>query len=203
MRTLPYGDAGLLVELDDLAQVLDLHDQVAALDMPGVVDLVPAACTLLVRLDPARTSVGAAASRIERLEPGRRERSAPELIEVPVVYGGPDLDEVGHLTGLGAQGVVAAHTGQRWTLAFAGFAPGFGYLIGEDERLVVPRRPAPRHVVPAGAVALADGYSGIYPRGSPGGWQLIGQTDVAVWDLRRDPPALLQPGTTVRFVDAG
>ncbi len=95
--------------------------------------------------------------------------------------------------------MVAAHTGTAWTAAFSGFAPGFAYLTGGDPRLSVPRRAEPRTRVPAGAVALAGGFSGVYPRASPGGWQLLGRTDLAVWDLARDPPALLRPGVRVRF----
>jgi KipI family sensor histidine kinase inhibitor len=127
----------------------------------------------------------------------RREREG--TIEIPVHYDGADLAEVGELTGLGERGVVEAHTGQTWTVAFAGFAPGFGYLVGEDDRLHVPRRSTPRTKVPPGAVGLAGEFSGVYPRESPGGWQLIGRTELRMWDLDRDPPALLQPGMHVRF----
>ena len=118
-------------------------------------------------------------------------------------YDGPDLDEVGRLTGLGTTGVVAAHTGTAWMVAFGGFAPGFAYLTGGDGRLRVPRRDRPRPSVPAGAVGLAGEFSGVYPRASPGGWQLLGTTDAVLWAVDRDPPALLSPGTTVRFVDVG
>jgi KipI family sensor histidine kinase inhibitor len=118
-------------------------------------------------------------------------------VEIEVVYDGPDLDEVGTLTGLGADGVVAAHTGTPWRVAFGGFAPGFAYLAGGDPRLEVTRRSKPRTSVPAGSVGLAGEFSGIYPRSSPGGWQLIGRTDAVLWDLDRG--ALLQPGSTVRF----
>ena len=98
--------------------------------------------------------------------------------------------------------MVDAHTGQPWTVGFGGFAPGFSYLVGGDPRLEVPRRAEPRTRVPAGAVGLAGPFSGIYPRSSPGGWQVIGETDVVLWDVDRDPPALLQPGASVQFVDA-
>jgi KipI family sensor histidine kinase inhibitor len=108
---------------------------------------------------------------------------------------------VAGLTGLSPEDVVAAHTGQTWRVAFAGFAPGFGYLVGEDDRLHVPRRDEARTRVPAGAVALAGEYAGVYPRTSPGGWQLIGRTDLVLFDPDRDPPALLRPGTRVRFVE--
>jgi KipI family sensor histidine kinase inhibitor len=121
-------------------------------------------------------------------------------VEIPVVYDGPDLDEVARLTGLAEDEVVAAHTGTPWRIAFGGFAPGFAYLVDGDPRLHVPRRAEPRTSVPAGAVGLAGEFSGVYPRPSPGGWQLLGRTDAPLWDVDRDPPALLQPGGWVRFV---
>ncbi len=122
-------------------------------------------------------------------------------VEVPVVYDGADLGEVAALTGLTPAGVVAAHTGTPWRVAFTGFAPGFGYLEGGDPRLDVPRRAVPRVRVPAGAVGLAGRFSGVYPVESSGGWQLIGRTEAVLWDLDRDPPALLRPGISVRFVE--
>ena len=111
-----------------------------------------------------------------------------------VRYDGPDLDEVARLTGLTHAEVVAAHTGTPWRVAFGGFAPGFAYLVGGDPRLHVPRRDRPRPSVPAGSVGLAGEFSGVYPRSSPGGWQLLGTTDAVLWDADRDPPALLAPG---------
>ncbi len=124
------------------------------------------------------------------------------MVEIAVRYDGPDLEEVAHLTGLAPDEVVTAHTGTPWRVGFGGFAPGFAYLVGGDPRLVVARRGEPRTRVPAGSVGLAGEFSGIYPRESPGGWQLIGSTDVVLWDTDRHPPALLSPGTTVRFVEA-
>ncbi len=201
MRVLPCGDVGVLVELDQLDEALGLASQVAQLELDGIVDLVPATRTLLVRLDPATTTVAEVARRVRALDPSAGEAPEAGQVEIPVTYDGEDLDEVAELTGLAPHEVVAAHTGQLWTVAFAGFAPGFGYLVGEDDRLHVPRRSEPRSRVPVGAVGLADDFSGVYPRRSPGGWQLIGRTDLAMWDLERDPPALLEPGTTVRFVE--
>ncbi len=122
-------------------------------------------------------------------------------MEVRVRYDGPDLDEVARLTGLTVAEVVAAHTGTPWRVAFGGFAPGFAYLVGGDPRLRVPRRATPRPSVPAGSVGLAGEFSGVYPRSSPGGWQLLGTSEAPLWDERRDPPALLGPGALVRFVD--
>lgn len=118
------------------------------------------------------------------------------MVELAVQYDGPDLAEVARLCRLSAD-VVAAHTGRPWRVGFAGFAPGFAYLVDGD-----PRRTEPRTAVPAGSVGLAGAFSGIYPRSSPGGWQLIGRTDAALFDVDRDPPALLRPGAWVRFVAA-
>jgi KipI family sensor histidine kinase inhibitor len=108
---------------------------------------------------------------------------------------------VAAVAGLTRAEVVAAHTGRPWRGAFAGFAPGFCYLTGGDDRLAVPRRHESRSSVPAGSVALAGGFSAVYPRESPGGWQLIGTTDAVLWDVDRQPPALISAGAWVRFVD--
>ena len=199
MRVLPYGDAALLVELADLPEVLGLHAALRAAALPGVVDLVPAARTLLVRFDPEHARAAEVGAALHRVPPRPGPAADGPLVEVPVVYDGPDLAAVADATGLTVAEVVAAHTGTTWTAAFSGFAPGFAYLTGGHPRLLVPRRAEPRTRVPAGAVALAAGFSGIYPRASPGGWQLLGRTDLAVWDLARDPPALLRPGVRVRF----
>jgi KipI family sensor histidine kinase inhibitor len=120
-----------------------------------------------------------------------------------VDYSGPDLADVATFTGMSVEEIISTHTNQVWTVGFCGFAPGFAYLRGQNERLRVPRRASPRTRVPAGAVGLAGEWSGIYPREGPGGWQLIGRTELTLWDLRRDPPALLRPGVTVRFVNGG
>jgi KipI family sensor histidine kinase inhibitor len=202
MRTLPCGDRGLLVELADLDEVLALYGALVDDPPEGVVELVPAARTLLLRLDPERTDVERVRGSLRGRRPAPERPTAGETVEVPVRYDGEDLAEVGRLTGLGERGVVEAHTGQGWTVAFCGFSPGFGYLVGEDDRLHVPRRSTPRKRVPAGAVALAGEFAGIYPRESPGGWQLIGHTSMVPWDLERDPPTVLLPGVRVRFVEA-
>lgn len=199
MRIRPSGDAGLLLELDDLDEVLTRYAGLRASPPPGVVDLVPAGRTVLVVLDPAVTTP-AAVEQWVRTTPPRPGRSADGgQIEIPVVYDGPDLAEVADLLGASERELVARHTGATWTVAFGGFAPGFGYLVADDS-WSVPRRDTPRPRVPAGSVALAGEFSGIYPRESPGGWQLIGRTEVTVFDPEREPPALLAPGTRVRFV---
>lgn len=197
----PCGDSGVLVEVADQAEALALHAALRATPPAGLTDLVPAACTVLIRVVPG-TDLRSLAATVEELDVRPLDGSAGgAALEVPVVYDGADLDDVAALTGMSGSQVVAAHTGQRWTVAFAGFAPGFGYLVGEDERLTVPRRAEPRTAVPTGAVGLAGRFSGIYPRESPGGWQLLGRTELRTWDLDRDPPALLTPGTSVRFVE--
>jgi KipI family sensor histidine kinase inhibitor len=217
-RVLPCGERALLVELGSLDEVLALRHQVWEVDRPvGLVDAVPGARTLLLVVATAAQLPAVSATVAGLLEGARRpDANTPvgtaeageaaathEAIEVPVRYDGPDLDEVARLTGLSPSEVVAAHTGTPWQVGFGGFAPGFAYLVGGDPRLHVARRPTPRPSVTAGSVGLAGEFSGIYPRASPGGWQLIGRTDAVLWDLDRDPPARLQPGARVRFVDAG
>ena len=201
MRVLPSGTTALLVELDDLAQVRALLEALSAAPPAGVVDLVPAARTVLVVCDPGSTTLAALEDAVRRtpLLPGRP--AAGELVEVPVVYDGEDLAVTAAALGTSVERLVAQHTGAAWSVAFCGFAPGFGYLTAPDWPHEVARRAVPRTRVPVGAVALAGPHAGVYPRASPGGWQLVGRTDLAVLDLDREPPALLRPGVRVRFVD--
>lgn len=197
---LPYGRRATLLEAADDAQTLALHRAVVAASLPGVVEAVPAARTVLVTfVDEA--SRAAAQERLRTLVPVDRDEVAGRLVEVPTRYDGPDLDDVARLTGLSRAEVVTAHTGAECAVGFVGFAPGFAYLRGVDERLHVPRRDEARTAVPPGAVALAGGLTAIYPRSSPGGWQLIGSTDLVLWDLDREEPALLRAGDRVRFVE--
>jgi len=203
MRLLPSGSGALLVELDDLDQVLALYAALSEERPNGVIDIVPAARTVLLMIDPAVTSLADVERTVRHTRPRSGRRAAGELVQIPVIYDGEDLDEVGSLLGCDADEVVRRHAGEEWTVAFCGFAPGFGYLASVDGVWDVPRRPSPRTKVPTGSVGLAGEFSGIYPRESPGGWQLIGRTELVVFDLHRDPPALLSPGTPVRFVDAG
>jgi KipI family sensor histidine kinase inhibitor len=200
MRVLPSGSTALLVELDDLDAVLALHAALEADRPDGVVDLVPAARTVLVVVDPGATTLAAAEAAVRRVTPRPGRRGSDELLELPVVYDGEDLGDVAAHLGVDRAEVVRRHTGTAWTVAFSGFAPGFGYLTPAEGAWDLPRRASPRTRVPAGSVALAGGFTGVYPRESPGGWQLVGHTDVAVFDLARDPAALLRPGVRVRFV---
>ncbi len=204
MNVLAYGDRALLLELGDTATVVAWTDAVTAAGIAGVADLVPAAETLLV-VAAEDADVDAVRQRLEGLEVDESGdvQQDGDTLEIPVSYDGPDLADVAELTGLSEREVVEAHTGTTWRVAFGGFAPGFGYLVGGDPRLEVPRREESRTKVPAGAVGLAGTFSGVYPRESPGGWQLIGTTKAPMWDLERDPPALLVPGAVVRFVEEG
>ncbi|NHD18680.1 MULTISPECIES: allophanate hydrolase subunit 1 [unclassified Actinopolyspora] len=202
MRVLPLADAGLLVELDDLESVHALYSALSRSSLPGVTDLVPAARTLLLQLDPRHADPVELERVVRETRPDPGGIPEKELVRVPVVYDGADLGEVAELTGLSEREVVSEHTGTDWTVAFGGFAPGFGYLAGGSPGLEVPRRSESRTRVPRGAVGLAGKFSGIYPRSSPGGWQLIGRTELEIWNTDRQPPALLRPGVRVRFEEA-
>jgi len=202
MRLLPCGSTALLVELEDLDQVLGYYAALQAEPPEGVVDIVPAARTVMVAIDPGATSLTELGKVLLATTPRRDQRVNAESVEIPVVYDGEDLADVAALLDCDVDEVIRRHTGDEWTVAFCGFAPGFGYLTGESG-WNVPRRESPRTKVPAGSVALAGEFSGVYPRASPGGWQLVGRTDVAVFDLDREPAALLRPGLRVRFVEVG
>jgi KipI family sensor histidine kinase inhibitor len=165
-------------------------------------EVVPGAATVLV--------VAADATQLARLLTvlpgldallaGDDALGASEIIEIPVRYDGPDLADVAAATGLSVDVVVHRHSRATYQAAFTGFAPGFAYLTGLDDALRLPRRSTPRSSVPAGSLAIADIYTAVYPRSSPGGWHLIGTTDSELFDPTRDPPALVAPGNHVRFV---
>lgn len=197
-----YGDQALLLEFDSTADVLAWTETVTRAGMPGVLDIVPASRTVLLKLAGPRY-LAPTRQRLSKLAPEHTPTAVvgtdrPDVV-IEVTYDGADLDAVAEVTGLSVAEVIAAHTGSRWRVGFGGFAPGFAYLVGGDPRLQVPRRDEPRTRVPAGSVALAGEFSGVYPRESPGGWQLIGRTDAVLFDVTRDKPALLTPGMTVAF----
>ncbi|WNG93164.1 allophanate hydrolase subunit 1 [Mycobacterium sp. ITM-2016-00318] len=201
-----YGDQALLLQFDSTAEVLAWNAVLRDAELLGVTDIVPASRTVLVKLDGPRYA-SAARQHLSKLrlpqealaEATTAPRGGRADVVIDVVYDGEDLDEVAKLTGMTAREVVNAHTRAPWRVGFTGFAPGFGYLIGGDERLNVPRRSEPRTKVPVGSVGLAGEFSGVYPRESPGGWQLIGHTSAQLWDVDREPPALLTPGKWVQF----
>ncbi|MFD7503498.1 allophanate hydrolase subunit 1 [Streptomyces sp. NPDC059850] len=201
LTCLPVGDHGLLLEVGTGEAVEALHAELlrraAAGRLPAVREIVPAARTVLLDgvADPA-----ALAADLVSWEIPPPVRGDEEAVEVPVRYDGPDLADVAGLWGVTPQEVARIHSGTEFRVAFSGFAPGFGYLTGLPEHFHVPRRATPRTRVPVGSVALAGPYTGVYPRSSPGGWQLIGTTDAVLWDTAREPAALFVPGTRVRFV---
>jgi 5-oxoprolinase (ATP-hydrolysing) subunit B len=194
----PYGDAAVLVEVDDPNAILGLRD--ALTDVAGVDELVPGARTLLIRFDARATSPSLLADAVTAAEHGPVRQHDGGHVDVDVHYDGADLDDVAAAAGCSVHAVIERHTASEYTVAFCGFAPGFAYLTGLDPSLHVARMPSPRTSVPAGSVAIAGEFTGVYPRSSPGGWRLLGRTDAPLWDLDRTPPALLTPGTTVRFV---
>lgn len=187
----PVGEAAVLAEVEDAGQALALslwlREQVEA------VEVVAAARSVLV--DGCQPLAVRAA--LARWTP-TSEVPAGALVEVPVTYDGPDLASTAALLGLSTAELVDAHAAAEHVVAFCGFAPGFGYLAGSPWE--VPRLDSPRARVEPGSVGLAGTWTGIYPSASPGGWRLVGRTDIALWDASRTPPALLVPGTRVRFV---
>ena len=201
MRFLPVNRQSILVELADLQQTLALLGALQAQSIEGVQELVPAARTILVQFVPHIISTAQLVNRIAACDLNGEVQRSDVLVQIPVRYDGEDLAEVAQILGISPEEVVSRHTGSEWSVAFTGFAPGFAYLSGGDPIFNVPRRATPRTKVPAGAVALAGTFSAVYPQASPGGWQIIGVTDEAMWDLSRDLPALLQPGYRVRFVE--
>jgi len=201
MRFLPVNLNALLVELDNLDQTLALLASFKREPLAGIDELVPAARTLLIHFRPVVLPWRKLVQAIAQRDLSAQTERSSTLIEIPVHYDGEDLAEVAQLLGITPQEVIRRHTGSEYTVAFTGFAPGFAYLAGGHPSFNVPRRSTPRTRIPAGAVGLAGSFSGVYPQASPGGWQIIGTTPVAMWDISREVPALLQPGYRVRFVD--
>ncbi len=201
MRFLPVSLTTILVELADLDQTLALFASLEADPVAGVEETVPAARTLMIRFRPEKITAEALAAQIATRDLSAKIAPSDNLVEIPVRYDGEDLADVAQLTGLSIAEVIRRHTESEFTVAFCGFAPGFGYLVGGDPALHVPRRQSPRTRIPMGSVALAGAFSGVYPQNSPGGWQILGTTPSKMWDIERDPGALFQPGYRVRFFD--
>lgn len=201
MRILPVRADSMLIELADLGETLALFDALHDNPIAGIREIVPAARTLLVSFDTNGISAEALTKAIAALAGGERKAASGALVEIPVRYDGEDLPEIANMLNMRVDEVVRLHTGGEYLVAFTGFAPGFAYLAGGDRRLTVPRRASPRTRVPAGSVGLAGEFSGVYPKASPGGWQLIGTTPLVMFDVDRTPASLLQPGGRVRFRD--
>lgn len=198
------GRTALLATFPTLDEVVAFRAGLAAAEVPGLTEVVSGARTLLLRFDPGSTDAGRLGAAVARVAPVHvdPDDAGHEPLVVPVTYDGEDLDTVAAIAGMTPDDLVGWHTGQLWTSAFCGFAPGFSYLVGTAPSLDLPRRPTSRTAVPSGAVALAGEFSAVYPRSSPGGWQLVGRTEIAMWSLDRDQPALAPAGTRIRFVAA-
>ncbi|MEV8096541.1 5-oxoprolinase subunit PxpB [Kitasatospora sp. NPDC085879] len=194
----PVGEDALLVTAGSAERVASLYAELLArrAELPAVTEIVPAACTVLLDGVADRAAL---ARELAGWAPPERPPAEGPLVSVPTVYDGADLAEVADLWEVSPEAAMRIHTEPEYRVAFCGFAPGFGYLTGLPERYHVPRRATPRSSVPTGSVALAGPYTGVYPRSSPGGWQLLGHTALRLWDTGREPAALLAPGTRVRF----
>jgi KipI family sensor histidine kinase inhibitor len=198
------GGAALLVEVDGPAEVRALRAELerrrVAGTLPTVAEIVPALRTVLLDGldDPAALARDLPGWTVPPVDP----EDGPE-VEVPTVYDGADLATVARHWRVSATEAVAVHAAIEFRVAFIGFAPGFAYLTGLPEPYRVPRRDTPRAAVPAGSVALADAFCGVYPRSSPGGWQLIGRTDLVLWDAGHPESSPLVPGARVRFIPVG
>jgi KipI family sensor histidine kinase inhibitor len=202
---LPMGDRAVLVEVAGLDEVLALHRRLVASVPAGVIDIVPAARTVLITVDPAVLSLSRARAWVTDAAGAAPSRAAAAAAEVvlDIRYDGPDLAETAELLGVSASELARRHADATWTVAFTGFAPGFGYLVSDEWPFDVPRLDTPRIRVPAGAVGVAGQFSGAYPRETPGGWRLLGTTDAPLLDPAAENPALLAPGTRVRFRPVG
>lgn len=193
-----YGHDALLVEVADASAALALYRAARAGGLQAR-DVVPAARTVLFSgcAEPDRL-----VEELALLTPERSAASDGPPVEVPTTYDGPDLEDVARRWDMTVAETVATHTSVDFVVAFCGFAPGFAYCTGLPAPLAVPRHQDPRPRVPVGAVGLAGEFTGVYPTASPGGWRLLGHTDLLLWDADRAEPATLAPGTRVRFVEA-
>ncbi len=193
----------MLIEVDSLDEVDAVRAALAEAAevgrLPDLAELVPAARTVLAAVRPGSGGLAALRDVLAGIDLTAAVHRDSREVVLPVRYDGPDLELVAETAGIGVAEVAAVHSGVEYSVAFSGFAPGFGYLVGLPDVLCQPRLDRPRTKVPAGSVGIAGEFTGAYPRSSPGGWRLIGRTDAALFDPRRDPPALLAPGDRVRF----
>jgi KipI family sensor histidine kinase inhibitor len=199
MRLRRCGPDAVLIEVSSPDEVAAVRTALAEADLPDLVELVPAASTVLAAFRPGTKGPAQLRPVLDAVDLNRRTEAQPREVVIPVHYDGPDLDLVAETAGTDVDGVIAAHTGAHYKVAFTGFAPGFGYLTGLPPGLRQPRLDNPRKRVPPGSVGIAGDYTGVYPTASPGGWRLLGHTDAVMFDSHRDPAALLSPGDLVRF----
>jgi KipI family sensor histidine kinase inhibitor len=193
-----YGEHGILLEVEALADVHMLHRSVLAGGLAA--ESVPGATTLYVEARPElHLSPASLASRISELPAVDTPDDLLRTHSIPVRYDGPDLEDVASLTGLAVEEVIRRHSAPTYTVAFIGFSRGFAYFAGLDPTIVVPRLATPRTVVPKGSVAMGAGFTGVYPATSPGGWRLLGMTTKEFFDPEQDPPTAFAIGDHVRF----
>lgn len=197
IRVLACGDRAVLVETP---APLELFAALRRAKPRGLRDAVPAEASVLLRFDRP-IDVPTAGALLSGIDIRPLDESSAAEVRIPVRYDGADLHDVAATCGLSPEAVVALHAGGDYVAAFCGFSPGFAYLTGLSPQLHLPRRPTPRTSVPAGSVAIAGHYTAVYPTASPGGWALIGHTDLRLWDVAADPPAAIRPGTRVRFLN--
>lgn len=217
-RFAPLGDSAIMITLGESIDeathrvVRAATARIDRSDLPGVVDQVPAFTSIAVHYDPAVVAKHGRGAEPYELLRGRLETLLSDLsidelpparlVEIPVCYGGdhgPDLDEIARAHDLTPDDVVSIHTAGNFLVYMVGFMPGFAYLGGLSERIATPRRKTPRTAVPAGTVGIGGSQTGVYPLVSPGGWNLIGRTPRAIFDIRRENPTLLATGDRVRF----
>ena len=193
----------MLIEVDSLDEVDAVRAALAGAAesgrLPGLAELVPAARTVLAAMRPGSNGLAALREVLAGIDVTASIGRDSREVVLPVYYDGPDLELVADTAGIGVAEVATLHSGVEYSVAFSGFAPGFGYLVGLPDVLCQPRLDRPRTKVPAGSVGIAGEFTGAYPRSSPGGWRLIGRTDAVLFDSHRDRPALLSPGDRVRF----
>lgn len=202
-RILPVGEDAVLVQLDDPGAVQNLASSLLAAPLDGIIDIIPAARTILLAFDPMMTDGGRIAAGLGRMDIHPETMPEGRTVDIHMAYDGPDLPSIAEYLGWTEGELIRRHQAMDYRVAFIGFTPGFAYMRGDDPAFILPRLPTPRRRVRAGSVALADDFCGIYPTESPGGWRILGHTPQRMWQPERNPPALLSPGDRVRFRDLG
>ncbi|MGJ9457896.1 5-oxoprolinase subunit PxpB [Oceanobacillus sp. CF4.6] len=206
-----YGDAGLRVQFGEIIskktneQIRNFCLYLKEENIPGVIEWIPTYTSVSIVYDPYYILYDSLKKRIELMQNqlSAIELPAAEVIHIPVLYGGekgPDLEQVAYLNGLAESEVISIHSGTDYLIYMMGFIPGFPYLGGMSEKIAAPRLSNPRPKIPLGSVGIAGEQTGIYPLESPGGWQIIGQTPVKIYDPNRETPILLRAGNYVRFL---
>ncbi|WP_432848668.1 5-oxoprolinase subunit PxpB [Amycolatopsis sp. CA-161197] len=195
----PCGEHAALLDCDSLAQMTAARATVEAAGIDGIAELVPGARSLLVVAEPGSSVLKAVRDLLDAADLTHAPAGSPREVTLDVHYDGEDLALVAREAGVSEGDVVKLHTEAEYTVAFTGFAPGFGYLTGLPDALQQPRLESPRTKVPAGSVGIGGEFTGVYPRESPGGWRLLGHTDATLFDPTAARPALFAPGDRVRF----